>query len=694
MIVTDGRSRVERGGSESARASRHISRPSPILARVDRRGCKWIGGTLSKSGHRGHKSSPRAARPAARETAPTAGWLDRAFEGRSVWILVTAAVLLAFLLLSPLLGSVFYGDDVVNSLYAAKYFGASQTSLYDLIAGSLRATLGMGRLYPLGEYARILFYLVNGSTFAYKLFIILMVISNLLLFRVLVLKLTRSQGLGLLAMLLAPLMIQLRYTDDPITSYYGLLQIVMLYTLVALIAFVFYLDTRRRRYLVAGLVAYGACLLTYEVGLPFFLIFVAVAYLYPERRRFVDALKVSWPFMALAIAVAGVTIALRLATTVALTGSAAGPYALSPDAGAFFDTFIKQTAGALPLSYWTAYLNPVAAGFGWLPYAPPLPGFVGTFGLHPLAALVLVVGYGALVYVACARAVSERRGNKEHHGLAPLTAAGAGLLVLSGVLISLSSKYQGSRWVTWGVSYLPVYIAYFGVAALLAVGLFWLLRRAKSGWVAVAVVAAVLAVFVAVADYGNNASVVAGWAEFYDYPRAVEQSALEAGLMKDVPEGAALLTQGRDWEIPQYFLVYAGRTLSAVDKFSAVSEGVRALATGSTATTGGVVLSYAPGSLRLLRYEGQKDGNGYALLGLAQSITVSQSGEVVDAQYIPTDVYLSWPSTPAAPTVAGAAPTPRYDSLQSLGLDPAQWSAESQGPTWALYRAKQAAIAP
>ncbi len=607
-------------------------------------------------------------------------WFDAVFEGRRRWLLLTAASLLAFFTLSPILQGGFYADDAKKSLLSARYFALVGGSvLRSMIDSQASWIVGQGRFFPLSGYVDLVFYAVNGNALIYKLFILALVIVDLLLFRVLVVKLTRSQAMGLLALLLPPLIFQVRYADDALTTYQGLLQIVLLYTLLSLIALVAHIDTGKRRYLVASLVAYAASLLTYEVGIPFFLVFWLVAYLYPRRRRFADATRTTWPFAALAVLAGLGAIAIRARYGIPVTASAGGsPYALNLDPLAVAGTLAKQTTAALPLTYYAMYLYRAAVG-AWS--SPPLPGFVGTIVAQPLTSVALAVGYGSLIWIACVRAARERvSGDRSIWPL--LASVGGGLLVLPGTLLALSPKYQQATWVSWGVGYLPVYISCFGVALLAVAGLQPLLasslprvRRTVTG------VAIALAAFLGVLAYGDTGSVIQGWASIYDHPRAIEIAALERGIMAPLADGAALLTRGSDWETPTLFKLYAGKNVGPLGSLGAPGDDVLERASDSTPSTAGIRYTFGPGAdLRALDFQGVTDHDGYATFGTVASLTVDSQGAVSDAKVEPSRVYLSWSERAAA--ASGAT---RYDSLASLGLDKSSWVRKGSGPGWALY---------
>jgi hypothetical protein len=169
------------------------------------------------------------------------------------------ALALAVISLSPLLKSGFFGDDALNSVgFARSVLQAQGQGLGDLI-GSILAHLPAwaesGRFFPLSGYSALLFYFVDGHAIALKLFVLALILVDLGLLGYLTTQMTGSRALGVLAILITPLLFQLRVTayHDPIVAFAGLLQVVLTCTMISLVLLLLYLKSAKRRYLVAPL---------------------------------------------------------------------------------------------------------------------------------------------------------------------------------------------------------------------------------------------------------------------------------------------------------------------------------------------------------------------------------------------------------------------------------------------------------
>jgi len=411
-----------------------------------------------------------------------------------------------------------------------------------------------------------------------------------------------------------------------------------------------YLRSGKRRHLMASLAIYAATLLTYEITIPFFLLFAALAWLYPERRSLLTSARISWPFAALAGAAVALNMGLRLFYQVAFSGSAAdyaqaaaagGPIArayipnLAP--GAILETIAHQASAALPLSF------QLAARGRWL-----FPSFSADLAAQPVFCLLLVAGYGAMAIVLSWQLWREVLACSHGFRLGLLVVLGSGLLILPNMLISLSPRYQAET--SWGIGYLPVYLSYFGVALLLLALIYGLFRLAANAERSVAialssVITLALAAGVAYAGVVNQASLapavflvaviyslfrlaasaersvavalptvltlalVAGMAYagvvnhanngiavetgnvYVWYPRVAVAAAMQRGLFAGVPADSTVVIDGSEpaWDtqgVPPFFTGQAGVRVTSMVTVAKAVETMRATTPSSTSADG------------------------------------------------------------------------------------------------------------
>jgi hypothetical protein len=619
-------------------------------------------------------------------------------------LLCGAALALTVISLSPLLESGFDGDDISSSVSCARSVlhvqGQGLGDLIHSVLANLSEWARIGRFFPLSAYSAFLLYFVDGQALALKLFVLALILVDLGLLGYLTIQITGSRTLGVLAILITPLLFQFRTGAylDPITGFSGLLQVVLTCTLISLVLLLLYLRSSKRRYLVASLAIYAASLLTYEITIPFFLLFAVLAWLYPERRSLLMSARISWPFAALAGVAVALNMGLRLFFQVAFSGSAA-EYAQSAGAGrvyipnlapgAILETIAHQVSAALPLGF-----QQLAA-----PGLLLFPSFSADLTARPEFSLLLIAGYGAMAVVLGWQLWREVLAGS--HGFRPglLGVLGCGLLILPNALISLSPRFQAET--SWGIGYLPVYLSYFGVALLLVALIYGLFRLAASAKRSVAVALsavttlalAVGIAYVGVVNHANNGIAVETGNAALWYPRVTVAAAAERGLFTGVPADSTIVIDGSEptWDVigvPPFFTGYAGARVTSMVTVAKAVETMRATTPSSTSADGAAMYLVSPQSnVYYLKYGSALEGNGYAMLGRVRELTVAANG-ALSMQLEPVRLYMSaaplsasTPSLLYGPHGQGLATT----SPTELGIDPNEMAMVASGWEWSLF---------
>lgn len=613
--------------------------------------------------------------------------------------LLIGALALSALVLSPMLHSGFFGDDALQSVtFSRSGLAAEGQTLVGQTLSIVGAGARGGRLFPVSTLTLWPFYLANNHPFGYKIYVLLIVLADLALFGYLVRRLTSSWALGVISILLVSVSIQFRQASfyDPVLGFSAHLPVTVLLMLVSLIALVAYMGSGRKAHLGISLGFYFVCLLTYEIVIPFYLVYLAIIWLYPKKHPFLKSLKLSWPYAAVVGSVVLVTIAARLLVRADIvvesttnSGGAQSVYAMNLAPWPALRAVAVQVVAALPFSYRlldeTAQRNLLFPGFGF-----GQPAAVG-------ATLLLLVGYAAVAGLAIWRAWCDRERKEMGIGSAAALVVGAALLVLPNVLIALSTKYQTQ--VYWGVGYLPVYVSYFG-AVLIVIGLLDRVlalagrtHRALLGYAAIGALLVVVFGYAGVSNYQNNRVDVEWWNRGVWYARELATSAVGRGLLEQVPPGADLVIGGvtsyASWDIPQFYGGVSGRQIGRV-MASTDPKGVDLSGTKPTVSATGARVYDLPSdsTTYYLSREAAWSGNGFAFVGRVTRITEEPDGTRT-AVLDPTYVYVGARPSPRGQVILAKWPLSalaEYPSPEAVGIDASQTDVVSSGADWVLFR--------
>ena len=490
----------------------------------------------------------------------------------STIVLTLLPIALAGFSLSPMLRTGYLADDTVSSLLPGM-MRATGEGFVTRTLGAIRHSIEGGRFYPLVwvEYTAVFTWL--RDVFIYKAAILAGVLVDLALLIALVRRLGGGSGLACLAAIATSGLFQFRVFFDPILSFHGLLQVVTAGMLLSLIALLAALDSKGRGWLLISIGLYLGCLLTYEVTYPLFLLHAAL--IYWRRPGYREQTVMILPFALLAFACAGVSAMVRMTypTDAYIHNVDLGP-------GAVALALSKQCSAALPLS---AFIADPSGIFDDVRGPSAIARWLGRWDVA-LVALMTVAGVVAALRRARSEIAERRPGSR-----AMLAMLGLGLAVLPGALIAVSGRYQGE--IGWGQGYLPVYMQCFGMGLLIASVLNkwmeWVQKRGRSIRLVSAAMALAFAVSSALTYRANERTAfcliappgsprfsaeTGGMGGSYHAQRRTIEAAIGAGLLDDVPSGAALLLEHSypDWHdaafAPFFYRTYQDRPFAVVPR--------------------------------------------------------------------------------------------------------------------------------
>lgn len=604
-------------------------------------------------------------------------------------VLLCIALAFSALMLSPSLRTGFVGDDALNSMAIKVGLDFQDKTIWGLNWELFTQWVTkQGRFFPLSYYVLPMFYALNNNRILYKLIMMLFTLTSILLFSTFVRRVSKSDALGIMGAFVPTLAFQYMLFHDSLLSFAGLVQLDLIAVLGGLLLFMNYLEGRGKKYLIFAVLAYLAGLLTYEILLPFFLLFFVIAWLYPERRSAKEALMKGLPFAATAIGLAIGIVIMRTVFKVGIVGGESGStYQLSTDVGAIVVTYVKQTLGALPLWYWSHNLPKEGMQTIFM-----RPGQY--FATYPLTSTIALAGYAALTWVAGSMATKEpKRSAAGKAGLQALALTGAGLMLLPGALISLSPRWHTE--LSWGVAYLPVFVGYFGIAALLMLAAYLLMRRfGKSGaGITVLVILALAAGTVGFVNLQNN-RVVANRQDYMRFSRQMIGEAAERGLFGEDPEAEALICRqiAQPWDAPEFYAAHGGSFTKGVMPSTALDlTKIRPLVRSEETSGASTILRFGEDSkVAYVDYQASQ-ASGYAISAKVVSVTLNGNA-VTSMEALPLAVYLmnEPPVTKVSDSFTGPTNTTEYVfSLQLLGLQNAANELAGSGQGWQLYRFTQ-----
>ena len=438
----------------------------------------------------------------------------------------------AVCVLYPTLATGWFGDDAYYSNLPA----AVATGRLTLLGAALNSYEGWlhsaGRWHP-GLVAETFatFWLFRDRV-AYKT--LLIVLSLLALFaggdffaRM------WGRRFAIVAMLWTIACFQLRGYHDPILAYNGIVQSVAVLVFVSLSTFVSYARSGRKRLLIACIASYVAACTVYEIAYVFAPLYVVAAWNTTRLRR---ALVLAAPMIAIGIAFLAVAAILRVQAHV----DPASPYAVRPDTAAYLSGLLDQTTAALPLSY--LVLNPSKI------FLPPWHGFGIHYGIVAFALAALC----AFVALPNERLVLSSSAKKT------ATLLGVLLVVLPAIEIPALVKYQNELHL--GLGYLPVFVEYFGVGLLAAVGTARLAFDRSQRAIAIVAFAAIVTL-----SSGADRKLAEILAQPYLTSRESFQRAIAAGMLRSVPSGSTLaITPDLPWVCPDGACIDDMRTSDAI----------------------------------------------------------------------------------------------------------------------------------
>lgn len=413
--------------------------------------------------------------------------------------------------LKPILNSGFYFDDTYNS-QTKSYLNYENKTVDQFNREISNGWLQHGRILPGFIYGGYGFW-VNAVTslLQYKIFMIFMHLTVMIIFSILLYRLSKMPSVFFLSFLVLPVFFQFRRSPDPVTSFGFLVPLTFLYLESSLISLNNYLENNKNLYLFFSLFFYLLMLMMfYEIAYIFFPIVACIIYFH--KRKLIETLKLSLPYIILSfIFIAIYFYVLSHATTGTYNGST-----ININIVLITSALLKQVSASLPLSYLFASKSQY-------------------FHINPLDYFYS----GAIGLIAAYLLISNKLKRRKFFVFFPF---GFLLVLLSTIPIALSKRYQLE--VAWGIGYLPVYIAYFGSALILISLLLFLGNKITNSFLR-GIFIIIISIIIGVASFlnlQNNKLVIEDLNYLFKYPRDLVTASLSSKIVSGIDENSTLIT--------------------------------------------------------------------------------------------------------------------------------------------------------
>jgi hypothetical protein len=552
---------------------------------------------------------------------------------RTSWELLSLLGLFA-LFLSPALGTGYYAEDLIHSMTPG-IARVEECSIPGQFVSAIRYNLSIGRFYPVTNLLHVGIHALARDVLTYKTILFAGTVFDMMLFYLLVRRLTKKSGFACLAAGLTVSLVQFRNHPDPVLGYYLQIQVVTAGLFSSLYALLVYLEGRGKVWLAVSAASYFLIAMTYEITYPFFVTHLLLIWRGRESGK---------ARLAAALPILGVVLACGLTTFVVRRCSRDQNHYVHNvdfDAVAYLTAIWHQVSAALPMTYLLGDSHSVFRH---------LKGVMG-YGEWALQPMSIVVAMAAMGF---AHQALRKPGNGDGR-LADwsLSTLGLGLLlVLLPTVLIASSPFHQTQF-HFGVGWVPVLIECYGMGLVLAMLLWWMISLRPMGgsfapWKCVGV--AVLIAVVTGLTYRANEEVAislnAPWGTpdfrersawhggHADQQRRLMESALLSGLMDGVPERSVVLlgSEYPNWQTPllsmYFYAAYASKVLvtetpSAQDPTSPNHELFKEF-------LGGHAIKPRPGRPYRVREVSLASESGYVVLWQVDRDAPGQGGDAED----------------------------------------------------------------
>jgi hypothetical protein len=470
--------------------------------------------------------------------------------------LIAGSFILLFLTISPVLNSGYINDDALNSQLPG-ILAEQQTDVFSFSFSTIRSWLtGLGRFYPFSFLSTYSLFSIVSNLFLYKLFLVFMILLNALLLFWLVKLVSKQLPIAILSILFVPIFLKITKDPNPILSFCGLLQWVLMCILFSLIALVYYFERGKKWYLVLSMVFYFFSLMLYEISYTLFILHVVIIFSFYGFKPLYYKIRASILVFSMALLAFCITISLRLLCGFSPIPVNSGQYSFNLDVGTFFSSIVHNLVAVIPLSYTLFDPNKL---------------FTDRTALYSQSSMVMLVCIGVISFVLLfisSKLILRNYGEKETRYLHqfPILLFGIGLTVLPLLMLSVSTRWQS--WSGLGNAYLPIYLSAFGGSVCLVSFYYFIYKITIKNSIIVTIFCGLFSLIFAlscISVYASNNRVVKNENIAWLYPRETIEDGMDNDLFKGISNDSTIIIQHiHMWDQIAFFRMHTGIHFSKI----------------------------------------------------------------------------------------------------------------------------------
>ncbi len=463
--------------------------------------------------------------------------------------MAAGALVHSLIILWPILGSPFSGDDTFDSMIPMQlhYSGQNNWSYIDSYVSNW--SRNEGRFFPVAAVIGFFSHYLFTGRVDYKIVQLLAVLVALLLFAVFAAKLFKNFYAGILAAIILNTCLQMRVQYDPLFQFS--LQQPFLVTVISGSFLLFVSGIRKVNdwKLVAASFLYVLAMLTYESVLLLWPIFVLLLIIEKPKRYWKALLFSAVPAFLVVVNL------LRLRSKVSVTSAG---YTSNFEITRLAKTFVKQAVGSVPISY--SELRK--------------PAFLQSFPAHlDTDSFWWLVAVGTSIVLVLT--ILSKVASSGHRVNFSVVLIGLLLWFVPALVVAQTVRWQkelvlGNAYITWLQGSLGFTLI---VVALLLECKTLILKWHRGFSIFLVSIFALLVAIGTSSVVTNNPRAVAQFNPGYLWPREAFESAIKAGVFNEISAQQPVLALGAEWWLNAPFVYWwGGPKLERMDSQRSVAE--------------------------------------------------------------------------------------------------------------------------